>query len=178
MRLFLILIMVIGVVFAQGAHAQNQSQKRIIVGYIENIGVPKIGLTEKAKLDTGAATSSMHASVIELNEGDDEEDGYVIFTMDDGEGESNHMKKQVVRMVNIKTKKGGSQRRPVVMMTFCIAGVLVEGEVNLSDRKHFNYSVLVGRNMLEKGQLIVDASKTFTARPNCPEPQKKSEESE
>lgn len=70
-------------------------------------------------------------------------------------------------MVLIKKKEGGLQRRPVVTMTFCIAGRLIKDEVNLSDRGHFNYEVLVGRNMLTSGNLIIDASKAFTARPNC-----------
>lgn len=172
MRLFLLLSMMC-LMWNVPAHAKNQGEKRIIVGYVEKITVPRVGAQFNSKLDTGAETSSIHASIVEMEEKGD--DGYVIFTIDTEEGKSNHVKKSIQRMVNIKKKDGGLQRRPVVDMTFCIAGGLVKGEVNLSDREHFNYDVLVGRNMLEKGQFIVDVSKTYTAPPNCPKPKTNSE---
>ena len=42
---------------------------------------------------------------------------------------------------------------------------MVEEEVNLSDRDTFLYDLLIGRNMLVKGRLVVDSSLTFTAKP-------------
>jgi hypothetical protein len=53
-------------------------------------------------------------------------------------------------------------------MRLCVAGQWIEEEVNLADRDDFNYPVLIGRNLLQKGGLVVDSSKTFTADPSCP----------
>ncbi len=52
-------------------------------------------------------------------------------------------------------------------MEFCVAGRLIEEEANLADRDDFNYSVLIGRNMLKKGKLAVSSAESFTAKPNC-----------
>ena len=147
------------------AHAfAKQPEKRVIIGYVENVRVKDVDAVIKAKLDTGAATSSIHVDIIE------EDDDFVVFEIVAEKAEdTKKLKKEIVRHVRIK-KKGGDDhiRRPVVEMTFCIAGQLVKEEVNLADRDGFIYDLLIGRNMLEKALLIVDVSKTFTGRPNCP----------
>lgn len=53
-------------------------------------------------------------------------------------------------------------------MKFCLAGRWIEEEVNQAARNDFNYPVLIGRDMLKKGGLVVDSSKTFTTDPTCP----------
>jgi hypothetical protein len=146
--------------------------KRVTVGYVEYVAIPKLDTKLKAKMDTGAETSSIHANIIELKKRKkgEEDSGYVIFTVETHEGSSNLIKKPITRFVKIKLKTGGFQRRPVVEMAFCIAGVLVRDEVNLADREDFIYDVLVGRNMLIKGGLVVDAGKALSIKPNCVEP--------
>lgn len=142
----------------------DKAEKRIIVGYVENVEIEDIETEIKAKLDTGARTSSIHANIIEENEDN------VIFEIvsDDENVEGKNIKRPIERFVKIKKKNNaGFIRRPVVNMTFCIAGQRVEEEVNLSERDGFNYDLLIGRNMLEKAMLIVDVSKTFTSKPNC-----------
>jgi len=150
---------------AHGNAFAKQPEKRVIIGYVENVRVKDVDSVIKAKLDTGAATSSIHVDIIE------EDEDYVVFEIEAEATKDNtkKLKKKIARHVRIK-KKGGDDhiRRPVVKMTFCIAGQLVEEEVNLADRDGFNYDLLIGRNMLEKALLIVDVSKTFTGRPNCP----------
>lgn len=148
------------------------SEKRIIVGGVENVRISEINAIVKAKLDTGAKTSSVNSKIIEQT------DEYVVFEIiSRDEGTSNiKLKKKIERFVRIKRKNsnhGGDDldektiRRPVVTMEFCIAGQLVECEVNLANRSNFNHDLLIGRNMLEKGQLIVDVSKSLTTNPNC-----------
>ena len=67
-----------------------------------------------------------------------------------------------MRWVKIESRTKDYIRRPVVRMKLCIAGRWIEEEVNLSDRDEFNYSVLIGRNMLKKAKLAIDSAKTFT----------------
>jgi hypothetical protein len=63
--------------------------------------------------------------------------------------------------VRIKRKEGGYVERPVIRFSFCIAGDVVTGEVNLAQRSHFEYPVLIGRNMLHKRGILVDSGSTF-----------------
>ncbi len=165
------LLCVISVLVSQMAMAKSPATERHVVGYVERVVIPRLKASYKAKMDTGAATSSIHAEVIEIHEAtkDSDEKGYVVFTVDTGKKGEHQLKKPITRMVNIKKKEGGTQQRPVIEMTFCIAGVLVHEEVNLTNRDDFNYDVLVGRNMLIKGGFIIDASKDFVSKPNCPD---------
>ena len=143
---------------------------RVIVGYVENVYIDAIDNQIKAKLDTGAKTSSIHADIVEIKEYEekDKKDDVIFRLVVDKDGTTKQMKYPVKRYVRIKKRGGGHFRRPVIDMAYCIAGVRIEGEVNLAERDGFLYDLLIGRNMLKQGALIVDPSKTFTARPNCP----------
>ena len=174
--LFCVLCVVSGSAIAQTSMSQQQS----IMGWVEHVFIDDIDARLKAKLDTGATTSSMRAEVINIvrpayKEGEKKPKRRVIFQVEDADGKTNTLERELVRWVRIKDKKGGLQRRPVVKMTFCVAGRLVRSEVNLAPRKDFIYPILVGRNMLRDGGIIVDSSKTFTAHARCPKPIKASE---
>jgi hypothetical protein len=96
-----------------------------------------------------------------------EENQRVVFQVENDTGETNTLERKLIRYVRIKTKDGGWQRRPVVEMDFCVAGRHVVSEVNLAPRQDFIYPVLVGRNMMKDGGIIVDPSRTFTAPARC-----------
>ncbi len=143
-----------------------------VVGYLEKVRVMNVDTIFNAKMDTGADTSSMHANIVDLKRNRETEDGkgYVIFTLDtEGSKKTNHIKRPLERMVRIKMRgeAGGYQRRPVIGMVFCIAGVPVREEVNLSNRENFKYDLLVGRNMIAKAGLLIDSNKKYTSKPNC-----------
>lgn len=145
--------------------SSDEDEKRTVVGYVEKVSLPALDLEMKAKLDTGATTSSINATIIE--EPGEKEKGkaqYVVFAVKTEDGESKQLRREVTRWVKIKKKGSGFIRRPTITMVFNIAGQEVEEEVNLSDRDSFNYDLLIGRNMLKKGKLVVDPSLTFTAK--------------
>lgn len=142
------------------------------MGWVEYVVVDDIGAKLKAKLDTGATTSSMRAEVVKIVKGKNKGDKRrVIFQVEDSDGKISTLERTLVRWVRIKSRSGsGYHRRPVVDMNFCVAGRRVSAEVNLAPRSDFIYPILVGRNMLREGHIIVDSTTTFTARPFCPAP--------
>ena len=133
------------------------------VGWIENGQISGIDKDIKFKLDTGAKTSSINAEILEKPDNESESGGMIKFKYTNTEGIEKVFERPVERWVKIK----GEGRRPVVKMQFCVAGRWVEEEANLADRDDFNYSVLVGRNMLKKGKLAVNSAESFTAKSNC-----------
>lgn len=142
------------------------------VGWVERIHLDDINASFPAKLDTGAKTSSIDAEIMKLIEPKVKEygkHGYAIFSVKDDNGKPYILKRKIKRWVRIKKKAltAGFVRRPVVLMSFCIGDKLVEEEVNLADRGNFIYPVLVGRNMLAKTGLSVNARDTYTTKPAC-----------
>lgn len=145
------------------------------VGWVENVRIQDVDLVLRAKLDTGAKTSSLDARVLETKKNPSPAEGYtddtVIFSiMDEKTNTSKVFERDVLRYVRIKLKDNGFTRRPVVRMTFCIAGRLTTEEVNLAERDNFIYPVLVGRNMMQHARLLIDAGRTYVSRPACKKP--------
>lgn len=162
--------------FSASAPAQAAAQQ-IIMGWVERVYIESIDSNFKAKLDTGATTSSMRAEVLKvLGDENAKEPRRVVFQVQDEKGEINTLERKLVRFVKIKMRNGTFQRRPVVEMDFCIAGRHVISEVNLAPRTDFIYPVLIGRNMLVDGSIIVDPSRTFTAPARCIQQKAKVEE--
>ena len=139
-----------------------------IHGWIENVLVSDARLPMKAKLDSGAKTTSIDADILKTFEKDGKE--HVLFRVTINEGEESETtevyESEIKRWVRIKTKKGGYIRRPVIEKTICIGKQRITGEVNLAERSHFVYPLLIGRNMLQ-GRILVDTAKTFTSNPKC-----------
>jgi hypothetical protein len=107
---------------------------------------------------------------VEVEESDFDafDDDTIVFRVSNEQGESTTLQRTIVRYVQIKNRDGTTQRRPVVEITVCLAGVWVTGEVNLADRTDFNYPLLVGRNMLELSGIIVDPREIYTRSARCP----------
>lgn len=153
------------------APAEARELKR--VGWVEEIAIADVGTVVKAKLDTGAKTSSIDAEIIDIRKTGEktktETGETVVFSVSLQKGGKKTFEREIRRYVRIKKKGGGYIRRPVISMGFCIAGRMVNEEVNLANREGFIYPVLVGRNMMQHADLVIDAGKTLLSRPTCNE---------
>lgn len=162
-----------------------------ILGWLEKAHITSGDIRMDAKLDTGAKTSAIHAEILsrddlsenellEMRAEDEEEeveeevaedaDGRrrtVVFRLVNDDGEERILEREVVRTVRIKRRGGGVERRPVVDLEVCIAGIPVSGEVSLADRTTFNYELLVGREMLSDANIAVHPEFIYTARARC-----------
>jgi hypothetical protein len=162
--------------FAPLAHAEKKSI--LVAGWVENIYIKDIDAKLKAKLDTGAKTSSMRADVLKIVKAKKKGGKRrVVFQIEDTNGKISTLERRLVRWVRIKSKKADTyHRRPVVDMEFCIGNRLVHDEVNLSPREDFIYPLLVGRNMIRAARLAVNPSKTFVTKPLCADVSSSAEE--
>ncbi|UCC13259.1 MAG: ATP-dependent zinc protease [Gammaproteobacteria bacterium] len=148
------------------AVAETAPADKQILGWVERVLVSSERVSMKAKLDTGAKTSSLHAANIERFKRDDQR--MVRFDIEDPEnGNRLTLERPLVRSVRIKEQDtDGSTSRPVVMLSVCIGQTAREVEVNLVDRSRFIYPFLIGRSALA-GQVVVDPDDTFTQPPVC-----------
>lgn len=135
-----------------------------VVGWIENVQFYPDGLIIKAKIDTGAKTSSLNYNEINQIEIDGEK--WVSFSITNANGETQHFKKKVVRTAIIKRHFGVKQERLVIKMGLCLGSVYKEAEVNLVDRSGLNYQLLIGRRFLKEA-FLVEPNNKFLSKPEC-----------
>jgi len=136
-----------------------------IVGWVENAMLVGPGIGLKAKLDTGAETSSLDAAIIKKFRKDGKR--WVRFRIIDRQTGKDHIiVRERIRTLGVIQHDGSTQTRPVVLMTVCIASRLLATEVSLIDRSEFNYPLLLGRNTL-KSFALVDPANTFLSDPDC-----------
>lgn len=53
----------------------------------------------------------------------------------------------------------GVKRRPVVKAKVKMDGFTIEEEFTLADRSHMTYKLLIGQNILKKGDFLIDPNK-------------------
>lgn len=108
-----------------------------ILGLVEKIVVAgKKKVSAHALLDTGASMSSVDMKL----------------AADAGLG-------PVVKIKDVKFASNKSvNRRVVVKATITLGGKSFDTEVNLQDRSHMRFPVLIGRNILS-GNFLIDAEK-------------------
>ncbi|WXL27930.1 ATP-dependent zinc protease [Ectopseudomonas mendocina] len=139
-----------------------------VFGWIEEGQLMPEKVTLKIKLDTGALTSSMDAKDLERFEKNGEH--WVRFNVEvkdskTGEDVSIPFERRVERNVKVRGA-GGSERRPVVVMSLCIGNQVYNEQFSLKNRGKMLYPVLIGRRTLEHLG-AVDVSRTFTNKPSC-----------
>mgnify|MGYP006278428931 FL=1 len=148
----------------QPVHA-GESEQKTIFGYVEDVRVMELGREMRAKLDTGATTSSIDAREIESFEQDGED--WVRFTVVDRDTDERvELEEPVTRVVHIKRHGKPSQERYVVELDLCLGDRRITEEVSLTSRKKWLYPLLVGRNHMA-GEVLVDPEVKDTRAPSC-----------
>jgi hypothetical protein len=168
-----ILIILLWLVFYGSSKAadlngeETRMRERVVMGWVEQVALIPWGVKVKAKLDSGAKTSSLHAESIERFEKDGK--GWVRFVIAvEAKGKEIkrlQVERPLVRNVRIKQHHGESKKRPVVSLKFCLNSQSYETQFSLVDRSQLNYPMLFGRLFL-KDVALIDPSKTFLANRN------------
>jgi len=141
-----------------------------VFGWVEKATLKPWDVAVKAKLDSGALTSSLDARDIEVFTKDGE--AWVRFRLrleDQASGEtfSHRLALPLYRDLRVRGA-GGRDERPVVLMKVCLGGVVYEEQFGLRDREEMNYPLLLGRRSI--GHLgLLDVRKTFLSEPDCDE---------
>jgi len=142
-----------------------ESRDLEILGWVENVKLLNPEIELKAKLDTGAETSSLDAEVIKKFRQDGKR--WIRFQIFDRDtGREHVMVRERVRTIGVVQHDGNTQRRPVVTMDVCVAGRVLSVEVSLIDRSEFIYQLLLGRSAIQSFALV-DPANTFLSNPDC-----------
>lgn len=137
---------------------------REVVGWVEKARIYPGGMLVKARVDTGARTSSLGAESVEYIDRDNET--WVRFSTTNYKGETVILERKVHRTAKVKQNVWGLQERPVIKLGICLADIYREVEVNLQNRNHLNYQMLIGRESLNR-HFLVDPDNVFINPPRC-----------
>lgn len=137
-----------------------QGEEKIVVGEVEDVILLPWGVKLPARIDTGAALSSLDARDLKVK------DEFAEFQLAKKYG-GMQLRLPIVDWLTIRSSEA-SEKRPIVEVEVCIGSKRIRMRVNLNDRSTVKYPLLIGRNAL-KEYFLVDCTQERCSPPSCPE---------
>jgi hypothetical protein len=129
-----------------------------IVGWREWVAIPDLGVDWiKAKIDTGAATSSLHAFDL-VDHG--KRVAFRLYPWQDAEDDARDAELPVHDRRVVRSSSGHEEERIVVLLDVQIAGRTATIETTLTNRDSMGFRMLIGREALRQG-FLVDPAASF-----------------
>jgi hypothetical protein len=153
MFLFLLMIPLLGA-------GEAIAEDKLTIGEVEDVILMPWGVRLPARIDTGAAASSLDARELTVK------NNIAEFRLPKMYG-GLRLRLPVKTWQKIRSADF-TERRPVVEITFCIGPKLVRAQVTLNDRSTVTYPLIIGRNVL-KNKFVVDCMHSNCLPPSCPE---------
>ena len=141
------------------------------VGWREWLGLPELGLPAiKAKIDTGAKTSSLHAFNISIVEKDERK--YASFDIHPLHGNKTITVTCLAPLVDRRyvTDSGGHRELRYVIKTPLMVGEnLINIEITLADRETMAFRMLLGRQAMQLAGMVVLPARSMLLGKNTEE---------
>lgn len=144
-----------------------------VLGWREWLGVPELGIVSvKAKVDTGARSSSMHAENIEIFERDGAR--FVAFELEHSSelilrgGGPHRVHLPLFDLRWITSSNGHRQKRPIVRTLIELGGQSWPVEMSLGPRGMMGFPMLLGRQAVRR-RFVVDPGRSFMNKEHQPE---------
>ena len=129
------------------------------IGLVEEIILLPWGVKMPARIDTGAATSSLDVRDLRVK------DKMAEFRLPDKYGSATI--RLPVKAWKVIRSAEARERRPVVEVELCVGPKQLRARVNLNNRSQVQYPFLIGRNILQEN-FLVDCMKEYCNPPSCP----------
>lgn len=133
-----------------------------VIGWREWVGLPDLGIKKiKAKVDTGARSSSLHAFDLEELERDGEK--WVRFSIHPVQRKSDktiETEAQVLEYRSVRSSSGKASLRPVIMTNVTLLGISWPVELTLANRDEMGFRMLLGREAFRR-RFVVDAGSSY-----------------
>ncbi len=138
-------------------------QDRPIIGWREWLKLPALGVEViKAKVDTGARSSALHAFDLEEF---DSPDGrrmvrFKVHPFQRDLTTTVECEAEMADRRHVRSSHGNATLRPVIVTTLELAGELCQIEVTLAARDAMGFRMLLGRQAV-RGRFMVDPGRSF-----------------
>jgi hypothetical protein len=157
-RMNLIFVLTLATLFLLVPEAVG-AKKKVVIGTIEDVILLPWGVKLPARIDTGAAKSSLDARELRV------QDDMVEFKLPQ-KYSGVKLRLPIIEWRHIRTPEG-LERRPTVELEICLGSKRIRTLVNLTDRSMVKYPLILGRNFLRE-DYVVDVKRRRTAPPSCP----------
>ncbi|MBD2100711.1 RimK/LysX family protein [Leptolyngbya sp. FACHB-261] len=137
------------------------------LGWREYVDLPELGIYQlKAKIDTGAQSSSLHVSAVTVLDHDVGGREYIELTVPLASHDAPTLiaRAWVSRYTWVKNTGGVRQKRRVIETLLCLGGECIVMPLTLSDRSAMSHRMILGRTALA-GHFLVDVSCEFLISP-------------
>lgn len=172
------------VIIREECEVNDVQDSKTLLGRSEWVGLPSIGTYLKARVDSGANTSSLSASDITRFERDGENWVRFKLALNDDDVVVDRVRNEwieapILRRVRI-VQASGEDSRPVISLLMTLGPIRENVEFTLNDRTHLDYPVLLGRRFMMDIATIDVAQTYLHERPEFPggEPADKAAEDE
>lgn len=133
-----------------------------VIGWREWVGLPDFGIKMiKAKVDTGARSSSLHATHLQEFERDGRK--WVRFQVNPVQRKSDRtveLEAMVLDFRSVRSSSGKAAIRPVIVTNIELFGITWAVELTLASRDKMGFRMLLGREAF-RGRFLVDAGKSY-----------------
>ncbi len=133
-----------------------------IIGWREWVTLPGLQIEAvKAKIDTGARTSCLHAVRVKTFDRDGRT--FVTFAVHPLQKNSKvtvEAEAEVVEFRDIRSSNGHVSRRPVIVTPVSVLGQTWDVELTLANRDEMGFRMLLGREALRE-RFLVDSGRSF-----------------
>lgn len=140
------------------------ADRPLVVGWKEWVGLPELGIARlKAKIDTGARTSSLHVASLEVVErlADGTELADLALTVGRrGAERPVAARARILRRARVTDSGGHAEVRPVIETLLAVGPVHKRVLLTLTDRGGMLFRMILGRKALE-GDFLVDVSRKY-----------------
>ena len=153
---------------SSSSQASDGSAPLVIIGWREWVALPDLGIQHiKAKIDTGARSSSLHAFEIEAFVRDGKSmvrfDVHPVQRRDDI---SVRCEAEVFDVRRVRSSSGEVSKRFVIQTAVEWMGERWQVELTLADRSEMGFRMLIGREAVRSRMLVDPGRSYFGGRPH------------
>ena len=140
----------------------KKKRQPILIGWREWVGLPDLGVQMvKAKVDTGARSSALHAWNIRTFQKEDQR--WVSFDLHPMQRDNNVVIECAALVLGerrVRSSSGTMQRRYLIKTVLELGGRRWPIEITLTNRDEMGFRMLLGRTALRR-RAIIDPSQSF-----------------
>jgi hypothetical protein len=142
--------------------ASDKQPARMVVGWREWVALPALGITAiKAKIDTGARSSSLHAFNLQTFErGSETWVRFDVHPLQRDDATVVRAEARVLEFRHVRSSSGHQTLRPVIRTELALGGRKWSVELTLAARDEMGFRMLLGREAM-RGRFVVDPARSF-----------------